>query len=264
MRIDNVQKYFKQWETRLGRENAMKIGISATVAEAVGYNAADINMEDVRAKIKENLRSKITVEKLLDIIDTDNQEMIGTLQWLMTLVKYVPALATMRTTVAGWYRSKGAKKLLPRNRKTKMWPLATSAKNEAVTTELRDALIDFKNQLGITKDTPSSKLTYIGGDGMTFDMDIFLELACQFLDDAFDRGDLVRAFLELWHTGWTYLALTYEVHWGDALTDDPSKLGHSATKIGQKGPTNLKKPDYYPSLYQAYTVLDTRMLDCWR
>ncbi|KAJ3530077.1 hypothetical protein NM688_g7762 [Phlebia brevispora] len=60
------------------------------------------------------------------------------------------------------------------------------------------------------------------------------------------------------------LCLTYQVHWGNSLTDDPSKLGHSATRIGQKGLANLKKVDYYPAAYLAYIVLDARMLDCWQ
>ncbi|KAF7800027.1 hypothetical protein EIP86_011270 [Pleurotus ostreatoroseus] len=265
MRIDNVQQYFKQWENRIGRVNEMKIGISGYVAEAVDYDANIINMDDVHAKIKENLRAKLTVEKLLDLVDWDHQETVGALQWLMTLVKLVPTLAHLRSRVAEMYRTKGAKKLLPRTRKTKIWPLATSGKNEAITTELRDAMHDFLNQLGQTRDSHTARRPiYSGGDGMTFEKKINLKLASQFLTNPFDRGDDIQPFLENWHAEWTFVGLVFETHWGQALTEDPSKLGYSATKIGQKGPSNLKKPDYYPSIYLLYTVLDARMLDCWR
>ena len=98
---------------------------------------------------------------------------------------------------------------------------------------------------------------------MTFDKEVFVKLATQFSDHPFDRGDGYKAFLELRHTEWTYLAATYETHWGDPLTNDASKLGHSAAKIGQKGPSNIKKPEYYPSTCLSYTVLDGRMLGYW-
>ncbi|KAM5546217.1 hypothetical protein V8D89_000344 [Ganoderma adspersum] len=88
----------------------------------------------------------------------------------------------------------------------------------------------------------------------------------QFHPDAFKRFDIVYPFLETWHAQWTYLSLIYETHYGSMvpLTDDPSRLGHSAAKIGQKPPAKMSKVDYYPALYGAYTVLDARILDCWR
>lgn len=86
----------------------------------------------------------------------------------------------------------------------------------------------------------------------------------QFQDDSFKRFENVVPFLETWHTEWAFVSLIFESHWGDALTNDPSKLGHSATKIDQKPPTNLKKVDYYSAIFLAYLVLDVRMLDCFR
>ncbi|PIL25940.1 hypothetical protein GSI_11694 [Ganoderma sinense ZZ0214-1] len=93
-------------------------------------------------------------------------------------------------------------------------------------------------------------------------------LACyksQFQTDEFKCFDIIYPFLETWHAQWTYLSLIYETHYGPMpLSEDPSHLGHSAVKINQKPLAKLSKVDYYPALYGAYTVLDARMLNCWR
>ncbi|GBE84701.1 hypothetical protein SCP_0606810 [Sparassis crispa] len=225
--MDNVQKYVRRRDARIGHGNYMKIGLTATVAEAVDFDPAVGDIDDKRARIAQNLRAELTVEKLLGMIDIAHFRKVGTLQWLHTLVTYIPQLAKYQSAVAKLYKTDGAKLCLPSKQKTIMHPLATVAKNENIMTELRDALVDF-------------------------------------LGDEFRSFEIIQPFLELWHTEWTHLSLTYEAHWGSLLTPDPSKLGHSASKINQKAPANLKKVNYYPAAYTSYLVLDVRMLDCWR
>jgi len=161
-------------------------------------------------------------------------------------------------------RTKGSKLRVP-DRKTVIHPLGTSAKNENVITELRDVAVDFLGQIGQHDgDHDADRLFFMGGDGLTFERLLKLKEYMQFQDDPFKQFANVVPFLETWHAEWTFVSLIFETHWGATLTTDPSKLGHSATKIDQKTPTNLKKVDYYAGIYVTYLVLDVRMLDCFR
>ncbi|KAH9917526.1 hypothetical protein B0H21DRAFT_879595 [Amylocystis lapponica] len=264
LRFDNVQKYAKQREMRLGRETAMKIGIAANVAEAVDYNSAATDIQDKRARIAENKRAGLTVYQLLKMIDLDHIATVGTLQWLQVLVTYIPQLAQYRGDVTKLYHSDATRLAVPRNRKTNLHPLATVAKNEAIVTELRDALVDFLDQMGQQDEDFVERLIFVGGDGLTFAQLNQLKRLLRDQANEFRRFELIQPFLEIWHTEWTFLSHTQETHWGDPLTKDPAKLGHSAVKINQKPPSNLKKVDFYPAAHLSYIVLDVRMLDCWR
>ncbi|OSC96922.1 hypothetical protein PYCCODRAFT_1335561, partial [Trametes coccinea BRFM310] len=266
IRMDNVQQYHKQREKRLGRENTMKVGVAATVAEALEFVVEAADLDDRQERVAQNLRKDLTVEKLTMLVDWEFSELCFVLQWLQTLVNYVPALACYKTQVAQLWSAEGTKMRAPAARpvKTPIHPLGTVAKNESISTDLRDTLVDFLAQMGQTEDRFSRRLIPVGGDGLTFEKLVQIKNQLQFQDSEFRRFDIIFPFLETWHTEWTYLSTIFEVHWGRRFTDDPSALGHSAAKIDQKEPSNLKKVDYYPGLYVAYLVLDARILDCWR
>ncbi|PSR83603.1 hypothetical protein PHLCEN_2v5683 [Hermanssonia centrifuga] len=242
MRFDNVQRWLKQHELCIGRESQMKVGMAVTVAEIVDFNAAAFDLDDKLAREVKNKQKDLTVDKLLDMIDMDHLE---------CLHKYK------------LYRTDEAKMHLP-VRHTVVHPLATVAKKETVTVELRDGLLDFLGQMGIQDDSFQWRIIFIGGNGMSFKKMLNLKYYSQFQLNELRQLTIVEPFLELWHTIWTNLSSIYETHWGETLTKDPSRFGHSANKIGQKTPANLKKVDYYPACHLAYLVLDARMLDCWR
>ncbi|KAH9915098.1 uncharacterized protein B0H18DRAFT_1125064 [Fomitopsis serialis] len=263
MRMDNVQKYRKQREQRIGRRNEMDVGLAATVAEARDFTADALDLGDKLRRIAENERSTLTVPKLLNMIDLDHYDTVSALQWLQTLVYSIPQLDCHKSALEKLNKTEGAKLRVPKQ-KTALHPLATTRKNENIMTELRDALVDFMEQVGQDEENYQQRLLFIGGDGLTFER---LQQIKQYLDDqttAYRRFDIIMPFLEIWHTIWTHLSSVFETHWGNELTKDPSKLGHSAHKIGQKTPSNLKKVDYYAASHLLYIVLDTRMLDCWR
>jgi hypothetical protein len=125
-----------------------------------------------------------------------------------------------------------------------------------VTVELRDALLDFFEQIGQTRDDHLRRLIMVGGDGLTYEKILLLKKYLQSHGNEFESFKLVEPELEMWHTEETNLSRIFETHWGRSLSIDPSTLGHSARKIGRDKPANLKKVDYYPSAQLAYLVLD--------
>ncbi|KAH9924136.1 hypothetical protein B0H21DRAFT_826787 [Amylocystis lapponica] len=174
------------------------------------------------------------METLLGFVDQEHRERVGVLHWLRTLTNCVLELAHLKSHVSHLFRTEGAKRLLP-IRPSRVHPLATSGKNETVSTELKDAITDFFAQLS------QHPTDYHRG----------LKLVSE-------------PVLAAWHTGWTDLSRLVETHWGTPLAKDPSTLGHDAALIDRPTPSNLKKVDYNSGAELVYLVLDARMLDCWR
>ncbi|KAF9231266.1 hypothetical protein BU15DRAFT_56372, partial [Melanogaster broomeanus] len=263
LRLDNVQSFLRQRDPRMGRVDHIKLGTAGTVVEAVDFNPAAADLDDKRAQLAKGRRKDLTVWSLLALIDHSHLATVMSLHWLKVLVSYVPELAVYKEEVIKLFRTKAAIQRIPLH-KSKIHPLSTNAFNEAQTTELKDSLLDFLTQMGITKDSHLRRLILVGGDGLTYEKIVQLKRYLQFHDDVFESMELLEPILELWHTEWANLSRVCETHWGDGLSNDPSTLGHSATQIGRKPPPNLKKVDYYPACHLVDTVLDARMLDCWR
>ena len=262
-RFDNVQEQSRQYEQRIGRENTMHIGVAGTVAEVEDFIPSAADLDDRLVRIQQGHRKDLTVEKLLGMIDFDHLDLVASFQWLQTLVNHIPSLYCYKKDISKAYRDSVCKFLIP-TKKTCIHTLAPVAKNEAVTTDLRDTLVDFLAQLGQHEDSYVRRLALMGGDGLTFEKIIKVKQYLQAQDSEFQRLDLVMPFLETWHAQWTYLCSLFEVHFDSSLSPDPSKLGHSMTKIDQKAPSNLKRVEYYKGCFAAYKTLEVRQLDCWR
>jgi hypothetical protein len=209
--------------------------------------------------LDENKRTTAKVEDFLDAIDQSHLDTVLTLHWLQGLTKYVPELSSYQEHVSIIFRTRGAKLHLP-IRPNKIHLLATSSKNETVTTELKDALVDFLGQIGQSVEELQKQLLLISGDGLTYEKIIQLKNYLQYHGDEFQQFEILEPVLAIWHTLWTDLSCLFETHWGATHSRDLSTLGDSPTKIGRLAPSSLKKVDYYPHSELAYTVLEVRML----
>jgi hypothetical protein len=263
LQIDNVQYYKNQRDIRIGRVNQMIIGIAATYAEMDGIDISAFDLEDKRRRLAERGRLNATVETFQKMLDQEHIETVSVLHWLRVLTLYVPELSKWKEHISMLFRTRAAKIPLP-GQATVVHPLATSGKNETVTTELKDALLDFFSQMGQKQGDYLRRLILVGGDGLTYEKMIILKQYLQFHEDPFENFELLEPVLSSWHTEWTDLSRIYETHWDSLRSEDPSTIGHSAAQVNRPAPPNLKKVDYYPSAEFLYLVLDVRILDCWR
>ncbi|KAJ7699248.1 hypothetical protein B0H17DRAFT_1256751 [Mycena rosella] len=172
--FDNFQHFKKQRDLRIGRENAMIIGIAATFFSFT-VDAAALDVLDKRHRITHSRRASLTVQDLLAMIDQPHIKNIGILQFLESLSNYIPEAAVYKREIYIRYRTRVSKLQVPPG-KADISTLATSGKNEASIAELKDGFLDFLEQLG-QKD----------GD---YDFRLF---------------ELLRPVLQLWHTFWTDL-----------------------------------------------------------
>lgn len=263
LQFDNVQNYSRKRDHRIGSSNKMNIGIAATYCELEDPDLSAVDLGERRKLVLEDKRSKLTIDNLLSLIDQKHLDTVFSLHWLRVLINSIPELSKWKPHVTMLFHERASKLQLP-IKPTKVHPLASSGKNETVTTELKDALIDFFDQMGQTESDYIPRVLFAGGDGLTFQKMLEVQRYLQFHGDPFRSLELLEPVLSLWHTEWTDLSRVFEVHWDSILSPDPSSLGHSAAKINRAGPSSLKKVDYYPAADLAYLVLDVRILDCWR
>jgi hypothetical protein len=260
--FDNVQHFLKQRDLRIGRENSMMIGIAATYVE-LEVQAAACDVMDKRRRIAENRRKDLTVDQILGLIDQPHFKIVGVLQWLEALTKNIPQLACYKSEVSLRYRTRAAKLQIPIE-KSKIHPLATSGKNEANIGDLKDGFVDFLEQLGQKEGDYDFRFWFGGGDGMSYNNMLTLQKYLQTHPDAFQRFELMRPVLQVWHTQWTNLSRIFETHLGEPLNNNPATIAWSSKKIGRALPSNPKKVDYYPEMQLLVLLHDTQMLDCWR
>ncbi|KAI0028054.1 hypothetical protein K488DRAFT_28312, partial [Vararia minispora EC-137] len=267
---DNVQLRLKRRDLRSWREDGALIGIAGTAVEMIGFNADALDLNKKLIYRSQSKRAELTVYNFLDLLDEDHLERVCTLQFLQTLVTYIPELKTLQSQIDTLRHTSaseldgGIAQLRLSPQKSKVRPAATSAKDEGKTAELAAALDDFLSQMGQKPGDYIRRLVLVGGDGLTYEKVVNLQEVMQLSEDPLENKALLQPFLQIWHTEWTDQSRIYGVHWDDLLTHDPSKISHSAGKMPRKAPFAHGKVDYYAATDLAYLILDTRILDCWR
>ncbi|TEB26688.1 hypothetical protein FA13DRAFT_1691951 [Coprinellus micaceus] len=263
IQTDNVQNYLRQRDPRIGRVNQLNIGLAATFCELSGVSPSALDLDDKLNRIRKNERANITTRRLLSFIDQPHLDTVFSLHWMFMLVDSIPELSYMKTHVSMLFRTRASKIKLD-DEPTKVHPLRSNAKNEAVTTELKEGIADFLEQVGQHEGNYSKCLLLVGGDGLTYQKLLELQRHLQLHDDALQSLSVLQPVLSLWHLEWTDVCRIFELFWGKHLDPDPSTLGHSAAQIGRATPSNLKKVDYYLAVELMYLILRVRILDCWR
>ncbi|KAJ7433572.1 hypothetical protein B0H11DRAFT_2259264 [Mycena galericulata] len=173
--FDNVQHFHKQRDFRIGRENSMIIGIAGTFSQ-FRVDLAALDISDKRDWIIQSHRAQITVEGLLAMIDQPDIKNIGIIQFIESLTNYIPNVSVHKKELYLRYRTRVAKLSVP-SRGNDIFPLATSGKNEASNTELKDGLLDFLNQIGQVDGDYDSRLCFGGGDRMSYNNILLLKNA---------------------------------------------------------------------------------------
>jgi hypothetical protein len=78
----------------------MRIRTAGTAVEMEDYNLAAMDVDDWLARVVENKRKDLTVDSLHALIDQEHLDCVGMLQWLWTLVHYIPELQKLKGKVS--------------------------------------------------------------------------------------------------------------------------------------------------------------------
>ncbi|KAJ7115602.1 hypothetical protein C8R43DRAFT_1138060 [Mycena crocata] len=136
---------------------------------------------DKRNRILNSCRPTLTVHDLLALIDQQHLKNIGILQFLEALTNYIPEANIYKNEIYLRYRTRVAKLQVPPGRNN-ISPLATSGKNEVSITELKDAWLDFLEQLGMQPGDYDPRLFFGGGDGLSYNNMLNMQNVAYILD----------------------------------------------------------------------------------
>ncbi|KAI0040471.1 hypothetical protein FA95DRAFT_1502810 [Auriscalpium vulgare] len=262
--LDNIQAYLRRRDRRIGTDNEMATGCGGTGVEMQDCPEGAFDMAALMAERAKGKREEVTADSILQSIDVDHLERIGAYHWLNALVSYVPALASYQPAVAALFKDNATKHQIDTHRMSKIHPLGTNSANEVTVQGVKEAVEDFVDQIGITPERLSGRLTFVSGDGKTFEG---LNKVKKYLDgepDDFESFRFVEPMLELWHTKWTDLSRICRGHWGRGFeSSDPSSLGFLARVVSSPAPSDLKSVDFYTNARLLDLTVKTGMLHCY-
>lgn len=265
--MDNIQYKTINRDHRIGSSGRMVIGTSGTAIEMEDCPPNAFDLAAWVKKVHESPRRTSTLEDLRNDIDWAHLEKVRALHWLDALVLFVPdLLAVYGGRVEFVFQTELRKHQINPNRHTKIHPLATNGANEVTIQGMKDALLDFLEQIGITKSTYSGKIQLFSGDGKSFEVARNVKAFRSGHFEAFSSFEHILELPEMWHTKWTEGCRICSGAWGDMEegTDcDPSSLGYMAKAIKVPTPSDLRKVDFYSCARLIKVTAQAHMLNCW-
>ncbi|KAF9472171.1 hypothetical protein BDN70DRAFT_925796 [Pholiota conissans] len=253
--FDNIQTYIKQRDHRIGRENKMLKGLAGCMIELEDFDLDAFNLHDfIEAQARQD-RKNLTVDTILEDIDTTHLENVTTVRFLRVLVEFVPSLVELRGELAEFSKIL-SKNPISTNRRSKVTPLATNSADEMHIQGMKHGILDFiETQAGLSEETLDNKIRILSGDGKTYAMLLLLKKTMVAEESDFHSFRWVYPLLELWHTKWTELSRIVRAHWSSP--SDPS----SEVSGGRRGirivnfEDEAARPDVLDELVQSIAIL---------
>ncbi|KAH7903329.1 hypothetical protein BJ138DRAFT_1120498 [Hygrophoropsis aurantiaca] len=261
---DNIQAYSKQRDHRIGRESRMIKGFAGTAIEMKGVNPEAFDVKELVRRQTLQERKQLTVDLILADLDSPHLEKVAALQFLITLIEFVPSLSIHHNELISEFKNIAKNQINP-TRHSKIFPLATNSADEIYVQGMKEAVLDFlSTQMNITEETLGGRVTIFSGDGKTFDQLGRLKKFLSMHKGDFDALRFVVPMLELWHTKWTDLSRIVRTHWGGEDTrGDPSTLSCLAGTAECPTPSDLRKVDFYNGAHLVNLALDAHILNIW-
>lgn len=184
---------------------------------------------------------------------------------ILFLVSWVrtKALAEHEKHVLEMFRTTLAKRRIPSGRKSSIYPLGTSAFNEATVRGTKDVLHDvFLRQLNQKPEELVKRLHLIGGDQLTVARLRSLQTYMASCPHGHASVRWALPLILVWHMGWADLARVIRTHYGSGAAGDPSAL-HHVNVLLKRRVKDEDRPDFYPALRLVLETLKADVLDCW-
>ncbi|KAJ7805241.1 hypothetical protein B0H14DRAFT_3485292 [Mycena olivaceomarginata] len=247
LNVDNCQNYHRQNDLRIGRESVMNVGMAGLYFEAPDVNPDVFDLTDKRAYIALGLRELVTTDDLLGLVDPADSEVVGSLLFLETLARLIPALHSLRAEIR-LRRGATATHVVPEGQAV-VHPLASNGKKETIPTELKDGMLDFLAQIGQTPAKFLKRKLPVGGDGLTYAMLLQLQVYLQFHNDPFKSFEIFEPQLQVL----AYKVDRHHPHIPDAL----------GPYLRQKYKPSFLGVEFYQGSQLLNVVLDAKLLNIW-
>ncbi|KAJ7733725.1 hypothetical protein DFH07DRAFT_780514 [Mycena maculata] len=242
--LDNVQKFCRQRDLRLGRQDVLKVGCAATAILLEDCAPGAFDLQDHLGRVMQQKRKEMTTESLYADIDWDYIHELTALHWVRILVTFHPQLAHLCKAVEAAFNSDRMTKHRLCRRQTVVQPLGTNSEREAETPGMMRAMLDFEGQMGLDEKAMEGLIITPRGDGASIAAMWRIKKYLSAHPSHYKAfRNRVPPGPEIWHTHWTKLNVITSNCYGAATATDPSALSKSSTAAGAKRPSDLKKYD---------------------
>ncbi|PSS06894.1 hypothetical protein PHLCEN_2v3496 [Hermanssonia centrifuga] len=263
---DNINCMLRVWDPELGEKDMMDSGTAATFVELEDRDpkmAFDIDtLERARALQK---RKSLSFDVLYERVKWDVLHEAMAVHTLGFLVQHVPGLDYIQESLTKKLWTSLAVHRMQQERKTTLYPLATSDHDEGSTGGNQKVIDDLMlRQLHLNKDEAAKMLTIVGGDQATTEKIRTLKCFLDGCPHGYSSYHWVLPLIQLWHMGWADLERILSTHWSKSnVVSDISSFCFVNEKLGRKV-KNIKRPDFYPAQALVFDTLHAEVLDCWQ
>ncbi|KAF9024016.1 hypothetical protein BDZ89DRAFT_936258, partial [Hymenopellis radicata] len=264
--MDNVQSYALVRQFGHGKESTLICGTAATAVRLYDCPPDAFKLKPYLESLVENKRAALTTDKLLDDLHLPELEKVLALHWVRALLDFIPALHHLKPLLSEIFRSAPiAVNRLPDDRVTEIQPMRSNAEREIELEGSKNCINDYSTQMGWKKEWATWLIAWFRGDGGTYaTIKRLKKLLMATAPGEYDSFIHLLATPELWHMGSTMIGTLASNHYGAASSPDPSSLSRASSAGSQKRPTDLSKPDYYPTVAAMKLIWNAQVLDCWR
>ncbi|OJA13084.1 hypothetical protein AZE42_11926 [Rhizopogon vesiculosus] len=111
----------------------MNVGLAATYIAIEDIDPKAYDPDDKPRRVDNSTRKDLEVQLLLNFLDHPRLETVLSLQWLLTLTRYIPELVTIKSHITMLYRTRAAN----RHVRIELLEIPSSCFNFGKSTQLR-------------------------------------------------------------------------------------------------------------------------------
>ncbi|KAJ7660020.1 hypothetical protein B0H14DRAFT_3701557 [Mycena olivaceomarginata] len=235
--FDNVNKMQRAWQQVLGKRDTLNSGCASTLIGLEDITEDAMDSGPLLKNIEEKKRKNLTVSELIDDIDWEHLEGVGSGTAAAIWTKHVPSLRMH----------------------------APAAPTTGVAMQLQNLVVD---QLLILGHWLQCWLIMICGDQLSIDRIrnlryIKIKMYMDKGDTPFQRHDWALPIIQLWHLKWNWQKAIFRLHWFEPTGKDIFGLHHDVDLLTRTKFNHLKC-DFYPAHHILEDRFDALMLDALR
>ncbi|KAG9095171.1 hypothetical protein FRC06_010067 [Ceratobasidium sp. 370] len=244
--FDNINKFLLARRQTVGTKNQMRNGTAATAIALEDVPAGAFNPNPYWDNRNSQKRKSLSTQELLDDIDPNHLEALGTGMVMRTLLSYVPSLSgDLRQEVESRFKDPNfyAKHRL-RLRKSTTMTMGTSSIDESTVGGVSDILEDLvSTQMEMQPTWFEKLLVIICGDQLTIDRlrKVIRYKATE--TSVYESRSWALPLIQLWHMKVAYLSSIFKVHWFPKVNSNLFGLRQSVQVLQRN--LNPEKCDFY-------------------
>ncbi|KAJ7849458.1 hypothetical protein B0H13DRAFT_1906139 [Mycena leptocephala] len=260
---DNVNKMQRAWQLVLGKRDTLSSGCASTLIGLEDITEDAMDSGPLLKNIDEKKRKNLTVGELVDDIDWEHLEGVGSGTAAGVWTKHVPSLRTHAPSVTKKFRTTHAKHRL-RLPKSDIRTMRNTDIDEAPTTGVAMQLHNLvADQLLILGNWLQGWLIMICGDQLSIDRIRKIKMYMGKGDTPFQRHDWALPVIQLWHLKWNWQKAIFRLHWFEPTGKGIFGLHHDVDLLTRTKFNHLKC-DFYPAHHILEDRFDALMLDALR